>query len=98
MLSESTTLYIGNLSYYTSEEQIYELFCRAGDVRRVVMGIDRFRKTPCGFCFVEFLLMIFAIEFQNEIYPCLIDRYYTREDAENAMRYINGTRLDDRCG
>ena len=23
-------------------------------------------------------------------------RYYTREDAENAMRYITGTRLDDR--
>ena len=23
-------------------------------------------------------------------------RYYTREDGENAMRYVNGTRLDDR--
>lgn len=23
-------------------------------------------------------------------------RYYTREEAENSMRYINGTRLDDR--
>jgi nuclear cap-binding protein subunit 2 len=23
-------------------------------------------------------------------------RYYTREDGENCMRYINGTRLDDR--
>uniref|UniRef100_A0A915I121 Nuclear cap-binding protein subunit 2 n=1 Tax=Romanomermis culicivorax TaxID=13658 RepID=A0A915I121_ROMCU len=23
-------------------------------------------------------------------------RYYAREDAENAVRYINGTRLDDR--
>ncbi|XP_009957395.1 PREDICTED: nuclear cap-binding protein subunit 2-like, partial [Leptosomus discolor] len=23
-------------------------------------------------------------------------RYYARGDAENAMRYINGTRLDDR--
>lgn len=23
-------------------------------------------------------------------------RYYTREDAENALRYVNGTRLDDR--
>ena len=23
-------------------------------------------------------------------------RYYTRVDAENAMRFINGTRLDDR--
>lgn len=23
-------------------------------------------------------------------------RYYSRPDAENSMRYINGTRLDDR--
>ena len=23
-------------------------------------------------------------------------RYYGREDAENSMRYVNGTRLDDR--
>lgn len=53
LLSNSTTLYVGNLSYFTTEEQVYELFSRAGDVRRVIMGIDRFQKTPCGFCFVE---------------------------------------------
>jgi nuclear cap-binding protein subunit 2 len=75
LLGQSSTLYIGNLSFYTSEEQIHELFSRAGDVKRIIMGLDRVKKTPCGFCFVE---------------------YYTRSDAENAMRYINGTRLDDR--
>ncbi|CAK5122865.1 unnamed protein product [Meloidogyne enterolobii] len=75
LLSQSTTLYIGNLSYFTSEEQVWELFRRTGDIRRVIMGLDRFQKTPCGFCFVE---------------------YYTRADAEDALRYVNGTRLDDR--
>ncbi|CAL8103138.1 unnamed protein product [Orchesella dallaii] len=74
-LVTSSTLYIGNLSFYTREYQIHELFSKCGDVRRVIMGLDRFKKTPCGFCFVE---------------------YYHREDAENAMRFINGTRLDDR--
>ncbi|VDN52998.1 unnamed protein product [Dracunculus medinensis] len=74
-LLRSSTLYIGNLSYYTTEEQVYELFSRAGDVKRIIMGLDRFKKTPCGFCFVE---------------------YYRREDAEIAMKCINGTRLDDR--
>lgn len=39
------------------------------------MGLDKYKKTPCGFCFVE---------------------YYSRVDAESCMRYINGTRLDDR--
>lgn len=26
----------------------------AGDVKRVIMGLDRVKKTPCGFCFVEY--------------------------------------------
>ncbi|XP_023242777.1 nuclear cap-binding protein subunit 2-like [Centruroides sculpturatus] len=74
-LLTSCTLYVGNLSFYTTEEQIYELFSKCGDIKRIIMGLDRFKKTPCGFCFVE---------------------YYIRDDAENAMRYVNGTRLDDR--
>ena len=53
-LSDSTTLYIGNLSFYTTEDQLYELFSRCGEVKRVVMGLDRNSKTPCGFCFVEY--------------------------------------------
>ncbi|VDI76857.1 nuclear cap-binding protein subunit 2-like [Mytilus galloprovincialis] len=75
LLLLSTTLYVGNLSFYTTEEQIHELFSKCGDIKRIIMGLDKVRKTPCGFCFVE---------------------YYTREDSENAIRYINGTRLDDR--
>lgn len=39
------------------------------------MGLDRFSKTPCGFCFVE---------------------YYTHEDALDCMKYIGGTKLDER--
>lgn len=75
LLKMSTTLYVGNMSFFTTEEQIHELFSRTGEIRRVVMGLDKYKKTPCGFCFLE---------------------YYLRGDAENAMRYVNGTRLDDR--
>lgn len=53
-LQVSTTLYVGNLSFYTREEQIFDLFSRVGEVKRIIMGLDRFRKTPCGFCFVEY--------------------------------------------
>ena len=74
-LKNSTTLYVGNLSFYTREEQIYELFGKCGHINRVILGLDRNHKTPCGFCFVE---------------------YHERDDAMNAMRYVNGTRLDDR--
>ena len=50
---QSTTLYIGNLSFYTDEEQVYTLFSLCGPVRRVIMGIHKFTHLPCGFCFVE---------------------------------------------
>ncbi|XP_051123548.1 nuclear cap-binding protein subunit 2 [Andrographis paniculata] len=74
-LQNSTTVYIGNMSFYTTEEQVYELFSRAGEIRKIIMGLDKNSKTPCGFCFVLF---------------------YSREDAEDAVKYISGTILDDR--
>ena len=49
----SSTVYVGNMSFYTTEEQVYELFSMCGDVKRVIMGLHRANKTPCGFCFVE---------------------------------------------
>ena len=39
------------------------------------MGLDRFQKTPCGFCFVE---------------------YYTNADALDCLKYVGGTKLDER--
>ncbi|KAL0947053.1 hypothetical protein HGRIS_013194 [Hohenbuehelia grisea] len=81
LLSKSTTLYIGNLSFYTTEEQIYELFSKCtspedgGGIKRIIMGLDRNTRTPCGFCFVE---------------------YYTQAEALACMRYVSGTKLDER--
>lgn len=53
-LEKSTTVYVGNLSCYTNEYQLYELFNRCGSIKRIIMGLDKIKKTPCGFCFVEF--------------------------------------------
>ncbi|KAF9477363.1 RNA-binding domain-containing protein [Pholiota conissans] len=81
LLAKSTTLYIGNLSFYTTEEQIYELFTKCagpedgGGIKRIIMGLDRNTRTPCGFCFVE---------------------YYTHSEALASMRYVSGTKLDER--
>ncbi|KAJ6377698.1 hypothetical protein OIU78_028010 [Salix suchowensis] len=61
--------------FYTTEEQVYELFTRAGEIRKIIMGLDKNSKTPCGFCFVL---------------------YYSREDTEDAVKFISGTILDDR--
>jgi nuclear cap-binding protein subunit 2 len=45
-LQHSTTLYVGNLSFFTTEEQIYELFSRAGEIRRIVMGLGSLLSLP----------------------------------------------------
>ncbi|KAH7542590.1 hypothetical protein FEM48_Zijuj02G0090100 [Ziziphus jujuba var. spinosa] len=74
-LQTSMTVYVGNMSFYTTEEQVYELFSRAGEIKKMIMGLDKNSKTPCGFCFVL---------------------YYSREDTEDAVKYISGTILDDR--
>ncbi|KAI0721030.1 RNA-binding domain-containing protein [Cerioporus squamosus] len=81
LLSKTSTLYVGNLSFYTTEEQIYELFSKCttpedgGGIKRIIMGLDRNTRTPCGFCFVE---------------------YYSHAEALACLRYISGTKLDER--
>lgn len=44
LLKQSATLYVGNLAFYTTEEQIHELFSRCGEIRRIVMGLDKYKK------------------------------------------------------
>ena len=110
-LKDATTLYVGNLSVKSSSvswplnplanvQQVVlhnrgtdtRAFCkvcfhffgyrnmltdqsRCGEIKRLVMGLNRNDKTPCGFCFVE---------------------YYTHQDALDCMKYIGGTKLDER--
>lgn len=55
---------------------LLQLFSKAGDIKRLIMGLDANRRTPCGFCFVS---------------------YFTRKDAEAAVKYINGSMMDGRA-
>ena len=49
----SQKLYVGNMSYDTSEEQIRELFAQAGEVTSVALITDRDTGRVKGFGFVE---------------------------------------------
>jgi cold-inducible RNA-binding protein len=49
----STKLYVGNLSYATSEASVRTLFAAHGDVTSVSIIIDRDSGRPKGFAFVE---------------------------------------------
>ena len=53
-LANSTTLYVGNLSFFTQESQLLEIFSFCGPVKNLHMGLNRQTYKPCGFCFVEF--------------------------------------------
>ncbi len=47
-------LYVGNLSFNTSESQLRDLFAAHGDVTSAALVMDRDTGRPRGFGFVEF--------------------------------------------
>lgn len=46
-------LYVGNLSYSTTEASLRDLFSQAGNIRSVSVMMDRVTQQPRGFAFVE---------------------------------------------
>ena len=67
ILKISSTVYIGNLSYNTTEAQLYQLFSFCGKIKRVILGLNRFTKEPCGFAFVEYLNRESAVVSKNTL-------------------------------
>lgn len=49
----NTKLYVGNLSFDTTEARLREMFGQAGAIRSVTMPMDRATDRPRGFAFVE---------------------------------------------
>ena len=73
-LRTSKTIYVGNLSIFTTELQIEEIFSTVGPVKRIIMGLNSKTKEPCGFCFVEYFV-------QEHAYACLKYLHETRCDG-----------------
>jgi RNA recognition motif-containing protein len=70
-----TKLYVGNLSYTTTEQSLQAAFAKAGTVVSVEMIKDRETGRMKGFAFVTMK---------------------TQEEAENAIKLMNGKALDSR--
>jgi len=49
----NTKLYVGNLSYSTTEKELKDLFSKSGAVKAVTIPTDRMTGQPRGFAFVE---------------------------------------------
>ncbi|KAJ3098070.1 60S ribosomal protein L19 [Phlyctochytrium planicorne] len=81
-LHKSSTLYVGNLSFFTTEEQIHELFSKCGEIKRIIMGLDRQRKNPCGFCFVEYYNHEDALDCKKYIDGTKLDDRLIRTDID----------------
>jgi RNA recognition motif-containing protein len=48
-----TNIFVGNLSYQTSQDELHSLFGQYGNVERVNIITDRDTGQPRGFAFVE---------------------------------------------
>jgi RNA recognition motif-containing protein len=46
-------LYVGNLSYETTEDSLHTLFAEVGEIESVTVITDRMSGRPRGFAFVE---------------------------------------------
>ncbi len=68
-------LYVGNLSYDTTEDSVRTMFAKAGTVVSVDIIKDRDTGRMKGFAFVTM---------------------NTQEEAENAIKMLNGKMLDNR--
>lgn len=48
-----TKIYVGNLPFSATEEELKKLFSQVGEVKSVTLITDRFSGQPRGFGFVE---------------------------------------------
>ena len=47
-------LYVGNLNYQTTEEELEELFSQYGEIKEIILIKDRETGRPKGFGFITF--------------------------------------------
>ncbi len=53
-MSNDARLFVGNLSYHTTESELQDLFSQAGVVTSAAIVFDKFTGRSRGFAFVEF--------------------------------------------
>eukprot|EP00695_Tsukubamonas_globosa_P003615 TRINITY_DN733_c0_g1_i1.p1 TRINITY_DN733_c0_g1~~TRINITY_DN733_c0_g1_i1.p1 ORF type:complete len:252 (-),score=57.46 TRINITY_DN733_c0_g1_i1:98-790(-) len=62
MIRDSTTLFVGNLSFRAEERDLDDLFGSCGRIRNISLGINRRTGQPKGHAFVEFHTRVAAEE------------------------------------
>lgn len=86
LIGETKTVYIGNLSFFTTEEQIHALCSECGPIKKIIMGLDRIKKTPCGFAFVEYFSRESALDAKRFLDGARLDERYIRMDLDPGFK------------
>jgi len=95
-LSNSRAVYVGNLAFYTTEDQIFELLRKIGPIEQIVMGLNSKQKVPCGFCFVKYMFQCDAEKAVEVLNEAVCDQRIIRVDRdtgdgiEGARKYGRG--------
>ena len=87
----STTLYVGNLAFVTTEQQVMEVFRRCGPVKQVIMGLNRSTRKPCGFCFVIYYRRDSLVAAMNYLNGSKLDNRYIRLQVDKVRPVQNDT-------
>mmetsp|Transcript_66870 Transcript_66870/g.159927 ORF Transcript_66870/g.159927 Transcript_66870/m.159927 type:complete len:131 (-) Transcript_66870:3064-3456(-) len=82
----TNTLYVGNLSYSTKENQIWKIFNKVGKLKRIIMGLNRYTLTSCGFCFIEFFSKNEAFWAYSYLNGIEIDNRLVRIDFDEGFK------------
>ncbi|EKX74110.1 nuclear cap binding protein family member protein [Theileria equi strain WA] len=81
-IAKSSTVYVGNLAFTTPEERIHEVLQAAGEIERIVLGLNSIQKSPCGFAFVVYKDIKSAKRAVGMFKGCVIDGRVIRVDAD----------------
>jgi RNA recognition motif-containing protein len=92
-------LYVGNLSYNVTEEQLRGLFSQAGTIKEITLIMDRETQRPKGFGFVEMTTQVEAqkgIELFNDHEvdgrKLTVNLARPKEDRGGSRGYSGGSR------
>ena len=85
LLEQTSTIYVGNLNFQTTESTIYSVFSDCGPINRVIMGLNKKTHEPCGFCFVEFFDRQSALNAVNPNNRFIIDNNQVRADLDRGF-------------
>jgi RNA recognition motif-containing protein len=87
-------IYVGGLSYSASEQDLQELFSRAGEVSSIAIITDRYSGQSKGFAFVEMASDVEAQTAINSLNGTMLDgRSLTVNEAKpREERSGNGSR------